>query len=50
MRSKKGVSQNLVELTVKDYNQLRRELGMEYNEDELNTGIPDVIKEFREIG
>ncbi len=46
---KKGVSQNLVELTVKDYNQLRRELGMEYNKDELNTGIPDTIKEFREI-
>ncbi|MGF9853146.1 hypothetical protein ABHN09_16520 [Bacillus paramobilis] len=46
---KKGVEQNLVEITVKEYNQLRYELGMEYNKAQLSTGIPDVIKEFREI-
>lgn len=46
---KKGVEQKLVEVTVKDYNQLRYELGMEYNKAELDTGIPDVIKEFREV-
>ncbi|MGN7196514.1 hypothetical protein ACTHS9_20790 [Bacillus mycoides] len=43
------VTLNLVTTIVKEYNQLKKELKMEYNEGELKTGIPEIIKEFREI-
>lgn len=43
------VTFNLVTTIVKEYNQLKKELKMEYNEGELKTGIPEIIKEFREI-
>ncbi|MDZ4443485.1 hypothetical protein ORM30_23980 [Bacillus cereus] len=43
------VTFDLVTTIVKEYNQLKKELKMEYNEDELKTGIPEIIKEFREI-
>ncbi|MFB7120698.1 hypothetical protein ACWOMK_25705 [Bacillus thuringiensis] len=43
------VTFKLVTTIVKEYNQLKKELKMEYNEDELKIGIPEIIKEFREI-
>ncbi|MEI4622144.1 hypothetical protein KFD70_19130 [Bacillus pfraonensis] len=43
------VTFNLVTTIVKEYNQLKKELKMEYNEAELKTGIPEIIKEFREV-
>lgn len=43
------VTINFVTIVVKEYNKLKKELHMEYNDAELNTGIPNVIKEFREI-
>ncbi|MBU5219422.1 hypothetical protein KQI67_22390 [Bacillus albus] len=43
------VTVNLVTVIVKEYNKLKKELNIEYDDAELNTGIPNVIKEFREI-
>lgn len=41
-------STGVVITLVKDYNRLRKELGYEYNKEELESGIPEVIKELRE--
>ncbi|OSM09684.1 hypothetical protein BTH38_29350 [Bacillus toyonensis] len=38
---------NLVKTIVKDYNQLRKELEEEYNEEELMTGVPEIIKQTK---
>ncbi|PFW87234.1 hypothetical protein COL32_27655 [Bacillus pseudomycoides] len=38
---------NLVKVIVKDYNQLKKELKEEYDEEELITGIPNIIKKTR---
>jgi hypothetical protein len=32
---------------VKDYNKLKKELKMNYNKEELKTGISEALKEFR---
>ncbi|MCR1833147.1 hypothetical protein NSA56_01885 [Oceanobacillus caeni] len=39
----------LVIAVVKGYNKLRKELRMAYNREELETGIPEVIEEYRTI-
>lgn len=39
----------LVKCIVKEYNQLLKELGRNYNKEELETGIPEIIKEFRNM-
>ncbi|SFT04248.1 hypothetical protein [Marininema halotolerans] len=36
-----------VKTIVKDYNCLRKELGLDYVKEELETGIPDIYKEIR---
>ncbi|HDX9660570.1 TPA: hypothetical protein ROY05_005311 [Bacillus toyonensis] len=40
--------ENLVKVIVKEYQQLRKELKLEYDEKELATGIPNRIIEIRE--
>lgn len=40
--------ERLVKLIVKEYQQLRKELKLDYNQKELETGIPTRIKELRE--
>lgn len=42
-------TEELVVSVVKGYNQLRKELKLPYDKEELNTGIPGVIKEYREF-
>ncbi|CAH0120428.1 hypothetical protein PAE9249_02947 [Paenibacillus sp. CECT 9249] len=44
---KNEVTLEFVTTLVKDYNKLKKELGQEYNVEELKTGIPEVIKELR---
>lgn len=46
---KKEYTEELVVATVKGYNQLKKELKMSYNKEELRTGIPDVINEYRMV-
>lgn len=41
-------SSKFIMVIIKDYNRLKKELGYEYNSEELRTGIPEVIKELRE--
>ncbi|MGG4155872.1 hypothetical protein [Bacillus muralis] len=43
----KEVSETFTKTVVKDYNKLKKELRMNYNKEELKTGIPEVLKEFR---
>ncbi|GGM40441.1 hypothetical protein GCM10011351_28250 [Paraliobacillus quinghaiensis] len=45
----KKYTEELVKSVVRGYNQLRKELKLPYDKDELNTGIPEVIKEYREF-
>lgn len=40
---------NLVEIIVKEYQQLRKELKMDYDEDALKTGIPKRIRSLRKM-
>ncbi|MBH0156001.1 hypothetical protein IHV10_06440 [Fictibacillus sp. 5RED26] len=37
-----------VQTVVKEFNQLKKDLGLSFNQQELITGIPEVIKEFRD--
>lgn len=46
---KKETTEQLVITIVKEYNQLKKELNMPYNENELRTGIPESIKEYRDV-
>lgn len=46
---KKEHTEQLVISVVKGYNQLRKELKLSYSKEELKTGIPEVIKEYRDI-
>lgn len=46
---KKEYTEQLVVSVVKGYNQLRKELKLPYDKDEFNTGIPEVIKEYRDL-
>ncbi|UTR11056.1 hypothetical protein MM300_01605 [Evansella sp. LMS18] len=41
-------TREVVSVLVKDYNRLRKELGYTYNQKELDTGIPEILKELRE--
>jgi hypothetical protein len=43
----KDISERFTKTVVKDYNKLKKELKMNYNKAELQTGIPEVLKEFR---
>lgn len=43
----KDISETFTMTVVKDYNKLKKELKMNYNKEELETGIPEVLKEFR---
>lgn len=40
--------EKLVVTVVKEYQQIRKELGIEYNEKELETGIPDKVRRVGE--
>jgi hypothetical protein len=42
-------TERLVITVVKEYNQLKRKLNLTYNKEELKTGIPESIKEYREF-
>ncbi|MYL34972.1 hypothetical protein GLW05_15415 [Pontibacillus yanchengensis] len=42
-------TKNLVITTVKEYNQLKKDLKYPYNQKELETGIPECIKEVRDF-
>jgi hypothetical protein len=46
---KKETTERLVFTVVKEYNQLKKDLNLPYNEEELRSGIPESIKEYREI-
>ncbi|WP_163581125.1 hypothetical protein [Gracilibacillus saliphilus] len=46
---KKEYTEDLVISIVKGYNQLKKQLGMKHDKEELKTGIPDCIKEYREF-
>ncbi|MEK4892200.1 MULTISPECIES: hypothetical protein [Bacillus] len=41
--------ENLTKIVVKEYQQLRRDLELKYDENELETGIPTSIRDIREI-
>lgn len=43
----KDISERFTKTVVKDYNKLRKDLRMTFNKAELQTGIPEVLKEFR---
>jgi hypothetical protein len=45
----KEKTERLVITTVKEYNLLKKKLHLPYNKDELRTGIPESIKEYREF-
>ncbi|MEK4977190.1 hypothetical protein [Bacillus sp. FSL K6-6540] len=38
---------NLVKSILCDYNNLKKELGQEFNQVEIDTGIPEIVKELR---
>ncbi|WP_069366346.1 hypothetical protein [Salisediminibacterium beveridgei] len=40
---------NFITTLVKDYNYLKKKTHMEYNKEELNTGIPECVKHLREV-
>ncbi|WP_117161456.1 hypothetical protein [Paraliobacillus sp. X-1268] len=42
-------TENFVVTLVKEYNLLKKKLGLPYDKDELKTGIPECIKEYREF-
>lgn len=46
---KKETTERLVIAVVKEYSQLKKDLNLPYNEEELRTGIPESIKEYREF-
>lgn len=46
-RPDEEVTNEFVFTLVKEFNSLKKELDLPYNEEELKTGIPDVIKELR---
>ncbi|WP_226087468.1 hypothetical protein [Mesobacillus sp. S13] len=46
---KKETTERLVVAVVKEYNQLKKDLNLPYNKEELKTGIPESIKQYREI-
>ncbi|PLR69112.1 hypothetical protein [Bacillus sp. UMB0893] len=43
----KDISERFTKTVVIDYNKLKKGLKMEYNKEELLTGIPEILKEFR---
>lgn len=42
-----GLQEELVKTVVKDFNRLRKDLKIRHNPEELKTGIPESIKQFR---
>ena len=42
------MSRDLISIAVKEYNDLKKQLKLEYSTEELKTGVPDMFKEFRE--
>ncbi|WP_335871951.1 hypothetical protein [Bacillus sp. 2205SS5-2] len=42
-------TERLVITVVKEYNQLKKKLNLPYNAEELRTGIPESIKEYRDF-
>lgn len=43
----KDISERFTKIVVIDYNKLKKDLKMKYNKEELLTGIPEILKEFR---
>ncbi|MGE1217200.1 hypothetical protein [Bacillus toyonensis] len=49
-RKRKMYTKRLVITFVKEYNQMKKELDMEYSQEELETGIPGFLKDLFEKG
>ncbi|MGE6503571.1 hypothetical protein ACQKF0_26095 [Bacillus wiedmannii] len=49
-RKRKVYTERLVITFVKEYNQIKKELDMEYSQEELETGIPGFLKDLFEKG
>lgn len=43
-----AVTDDFIETLVRDYNRLKKELGQDFNQRELGTGIPEIVKELRD--